>query len=286
MESTPSSSAPDKWTAMVRVKPLMDDEIIYMIPDEKDKVYKGAEGNTCFMNFTRGEEKFELDKVIHPEENQESTYNNMMQGYIENFMNGYNVTISAAGQTGSGKTYTMIAPVGSIKKKGGHDMGGAVLEHYGIFPRTVLHLYNLISGMGPGHICTLSLCQMGGWAYFPIDLVTGEGCYFDYNDNFYFGLTETIIKDPSDIIKYLIILEQKRSVDSTKMNSTSSRTNAMLDFKWYKKKDADTLNIQTFRFIDMAGSERIEKAGADSGPKWRKVLSLAAVTNNMGLGNF
>ena len=64
-----------------------------------------------------------------------------MQGYIANFMDGYNVTVLATGQTGSGKTYTMIAPVGSIKKVGGHDMGGGILDHYGIFPRTVLKLY-------------------------------------------------------------------------------------------------------------------------------------------------
>jgi Rad3-related DNA helicase len=66
----------------------------------------------------------------------------MMKGFISNFMDGYNVTVSASGQTGSGKTYSMIAPVGSIQKKGGHDMSGAVLDHYGIFPRTVIDLYN------------------------------------------------------------------------------------------------------------------------------------------------
>jgi Tfp pilus assembly pilus retraction ATPase PilT len=39
-----------------------------------------------------------------------------MQGFVSNFMDGYDVTVLASGQTGSGKTYTMIAPVGSIKK--------------------------------------------------------------------------------------------------------------------------------------------------------------------------
>ena len=122
---------------MVRIKPLMDNEIVNINEKEKDKRFNGAEGNTCSMNFSRGEEKFKFDKIIHKEENQESAFNNLMQGYIQNFMDGYNVTVIASGQTGAGKTYTMIAPVGSIKKAGGHDMGGAILDHYGVFPRTV-----------------------------------------------------------------------------------------------------------------------------------------------------
>ena len=94
----------------------------------------------------------------------------MCGGFIQNFMDGYNVTMLASGQTGSGKTYTMIAPVGSLKKN--HDMSGSVLDHYGVFPRAVLQLFNQISGKGD--VITLSICQMGGWRYFPIDLVADK----------------------------------------------------------------------------------------------------------------
>lgn len=66
----------------------------------------------------------------------------MMKGFIGNFMDGYNVTVVAHGQTGSGKTHSLIAPTGSIQKEGGHDMSGAVLDHYGILPRTLIDLYN------------------------------------------------------------------------------------------------------------------------------------------------
>lgn len=45
--------------------------------------------------------------------------------------------------------------------------------------------------------------------------------------------------------------------------------------------------VQRFIFIDMAGSERVDKAGLDSGPTWKNgTLSLAAVINNIGLSNF
>lgn len=158
----------------------------------------------------------------------------------------------------------MIAPVGSIKKN--HDMSGQVLDHYGIFPRAVLQLYQQIGGKGD--VITLSICQMGGWRYFPIDLVSDRQIYFDDISLRYVGLTEVFLNDASDVIKLMIMLEKKRFAEATKMNSTSSRTNAQIELKWYRKK-GDKMCIQRFIFIDMAGSERVEKAGLDSGPTWK-----------------
>ena len=67
------------------------------------------------------------------------------------------------------------------------------------------------------------------------------------------------------------------------MNSTSSRTNAIMDFKCYKK-IGEMLHINSFKFVDMAGSERVEKSGLDSGPSWKGgTLSLAATINNICL---
>jgi hypothetical protein len=58
----------------------------------------------------------------------------------------------------------------------------------------------------------------------------------------YIGLQEVLINDVSDIVKHLVVLEKKRFSDATKMNSTSSRTCAVLEFKWYKK-TGDRLKI-------------------------------------------
>jgi hypothetical protein len=53
---------------MVRIKPLMPDEIININDKEKDKYFDGAKGDNIYMNFSRGKETFKLDKVIHQEE--------------------------------------------------------------------------------------------------------------------------------------------------------------------------------------------------------------------------
>ena len=71
-------------------------------------------------------------------------------------MNGYNVTYMAFGQTGSGKTYTLIAPVGSFKKFG-TDESGQILEHYGLFPRAALTIFNLLQNSGRKYILTCNI---------------------------------------------------------------------------------------------------------------------------------
>ena len=65
-----------------------------------------------------------------------------MSSYIDAFTKGYNISIMTYGQTGSGKTYTMIAPVNSLNAKNGVDMSGNILPHYGILPRTAIHLWH------------------------------------------------------------------------------------------------------------------------------------------------
>lgn len=77
---------------------------------------------------------------------------------------------------------------------------------------------------------------MGGWRYFPIDIISDQQIYFDDISLRYVGLTEVILNDISEVIKLLLLLEKKRFAEPTKMNSTSSRTNAHIELKWYRKK--------------------------------------------------
>ena len=77
------------------------------------------------------------------------------------------------------------------------------------------------------------------------------------------------------------MLEKKRSAEPTRANSNLSRTNALIEFKWYRNVDGKQFKIQSFRFLDQAGSERINKA--DSGSSFKNgMLNLSATTNNIG----
>ena len=97
-----------------------------------------------------------------------------MPQQVANFIGGHNVTFFSYGQTGSGKTYTMIAPVGSLNAPGGTDPSGELLEHYGLFPRTALRIYDLLAKSKAKFMLTLTVCQVGGWGFHPMDLITSK----------------------------------------------------------------------------------------------------------------
>ena len=83
------------------------------------------------------------------------------------------------------------------------------------------------------------------------------------------------------MLEIIKIVEKKRFTDSTNMNSTSSRTNAIIEMKLMTKR-GDNVHLAVLRFIDLAGSERVDKAGLDSGPTYKAgSLSLAATMNNL-----
>ena len=55
-------------------------------------------------------EKFTLDRVFKPEENQNEVFDFLGKPIIKDVLEGFNGTIFAYGQTGSGKTFTMMGP--------------------------------------------------------------------------------------------------------------------------------------------------------------------------------
>ena len=61
--------------------------------------------------------------VVTEEFSQTMVFESIMNYYIQEFLNGYNVNFMAYGQTGSGKTYTMI--------------GGETYAQRGLIPRAI-----------------------------------------------------------------------------------------------------------------------------------------------------
>ena len=58
------------------------------------------------------------------------------------------------------------------------------------------------------------------------------------------------------------IIDEKRVTGKTKMNTTSSRSHFMIQFKMYQQ-CGEMVHVNMFKFMDMAGSERLSKTGAD-----------------------
>ena len=107
-------------------------------------------------------------------------------------------------------------------------MAGEMLPHYGLFPRATLTLYRQLQGTGS--LITMSVVQCGGWRYYPVDLLNGSQIRIDSNHN-YIGLTKVKIDSEADLLLIFLKIEKLRYSDKTQMNETSSRTNAVMDFK-------------------------------------------------------
>lgn len=64
------------------------------------------------------------------------------------------------------------------------------------------------------------------------------------------------------------------------MNDTSSRSHAYIDLKMYRI-DGDNLHTNFIKFMDLAGSERLEKAGTDkeaTAAKWEGIFTNMSLT--------
>ena len=80
-------------------------------------------------------------------------------------------------------------------------------------------------------------------------------------------MKETFIKSTADIIRMSKIVETERNTKATGMNSTSSRSHAVVEIKIFIK-DGDNVRINMMKFLDLCGSERFGKTDKN---KWNKV---------------
>jgi len=94
-------------------------------------------------------------------------------------------------------------------------------------------------------------------------MLTGRVVNFDVETDFFIGQEEVIIKGVKDLTRVFKIVERERNVLAHALNSTSSRSNAIMELKKYTV-SGDALHVTTMKILDLAGSERANKAQADT----------------------
>lgn len=93
---------------------------------------------TVHDNQTKKNQKFTYPAaIVHPEHDQEETYQAIMPDMIESFLQGFDCTFMAYGQTGTGKTHTMFGPPQSLKSFG---QSGEVEPNWGLLPRALVDI--------------------------------------------------------------------------------------------------------------------------------------------------
>lgn len=127
-----------------------------------------------------------------------------------------------------------------------------------MFPRVALAVFNHAKSIGA--IVTLALCQ----DYFVeiSCMLKDRKLTVDPKLNTLIGIHEEIVESQDQLFDLCQIIDEKRVTGKTKMNTTSSRSHFMIQFKMYQQ-CGDKVHVNMFKFMDMAGSERLSKTGLD-----------------------
>jgi hypothetical protein len=144
-------------------------------------------------------------------------------------------------------------------------------DSFGIFGRTTMSIFNILKAKCGYKNCllTASACQANYKE--PVDLITKRPILLDLLTNELVGQKEIPIYSSKDIIKACKVVEKERACSTTDMNAVSSRTHCVVDLKLYRKK-GNKVYLNSFKFLDLAGSERYGKnEGGVTGDKWGKV---------------
>jgi hypothetical protein len=198
---------------------------------------------------------------------QEDVYNCLGEEFLDHNFEGYHTCIFAYGQTGSGKSYTMMGTP----------------EQAGLIPRTCEDLFQRIEANESAnisysvrvsyfevyneHVRDLFQPRTDPPQYLKIRESPTEGPYVK-------DLTEIQVKNYAEILKYMRMGDNSRTVASTKMNDTSSRSHAVFTIMLKQihhdyHTDETTERLARIRLVDLAGSERA-KATEATGQRLRE----------------
>jgi predicted esterase len=200
---------------------------------------------------------------------------------------GYNSTIFAYGQTNSGKTYTMLGPNGKLSLAD---------DSMGIIPRTSRYLFAAIykltlSSSSIQYQVRVSYLEVyNGRVY---DLLTKNtnnsnnklhslSIREDSQSNITVtGAVEIPVHNSLELENVLMQGNQRRATAFTYMNSSSSRSHALL-IVWIERRERSTSSSLTREYtsylgrlnlIDLAGSEDISRSKAE-GDRFREAVNI------------
>ncbi|KAJ5370689.1 uncharacterized protein N7496_006781 [Penicillium cataractarum] len=210
---------------------------------------------------------------------QEDVYNCLGEEFLDHNFEGYHTCIFAYGQTGSGKSYTMMGTP----------------EQPGLIPRTCEDLFQRIeSSPSPDisynvrvsyfevyneHVRDLLVPRTDPPHYLRIRESPSEGPYVK-------DLTEVTARNYVELMKYMRKGDVSRTVASTKMNDTSSRSHAVFTITLKQihhdlSTDETTERTARIRLVDLAGSERA-KATEATGARLREGSNINKSLTTLG----
>jgi kinesin family member C1 len=212
---------------------------------------------------------FNFDKVFPPSAGQDHVFEEVSD-FVQSAMDGYHVCLFSYGQTGSGKTHTM------------QGSGNGAMR--GIIPRAVeqiLHQATDMLGQKWKFNMTASFLEIYNEELKDLLIDMSYSCSQHgtklaikrsrEGKSYVEGLTEIVIDTSNSmngmhqLQELMNVAARSRSVASTKMNSVSSRSHSvfMLKLRGYNEESGAEVH-GALNLCDLAGSERLDRSGANS----------------------
>ncbi|EED86260.1 predicted protein, partial [Thalassiosira pseudonana CCMP1335] len=213
---------------------------------------------------------FSFDRVFAPAAGQEAVFEEVSE-FVQSALDGYNVCLFSYGQTGSGKTHTM--------------QGTGTASMRGLIPRSIEQIGNYQKTL-----------EKEGWVY------NMEVSFLEiYNESIRDLLrdnpkeeskheikvgsdgrrtvTNLTIKsiDPnnkSEVDGVLALAAKRRSIASTDMNTTSSRSHSVFTLSLTAQhEELNQIVRGTLNLVDLAGSERLDRSNA-AGKQAKEAMAI------------
>jgi hypothetical protein len=252
-----------------------------LVPNDTDPANSKAKMRKVFeeKEFTFDNSFWSHNKSDSHYAHQEDVYNCLGEEFLDHNFEGYHTCIFAYGQTGSGKSYTMMGTPGQP----------------GLIPRTCEDLFQRIeSNETPNisynvrvsyfevyneHVRDLLVPRQDPPHYLKIRESPIEGPYIK-------DLTDAPVKSIAEIMRYMRTGDANRTIASTKMNDTSSRSHAVFTIMLKQihhdmETDETTERLARIRLVDLAGSERA-KATEATGARLREGSNINKSLTTLG----
>ncbi|XP_034043886.1 kinesin-like protein KIF28P [Thalassophryne amazonica] len=188
---------------------------------------------------------------------QESVFQDLGEGILQNALQGYNATLLAYGQTGSGKSYSMVG-YGPNK---------------GLVPRLCERLFQAMRENQDSRQCQVFFSMLEIYNEQVIDLLS-RGCRppgglrvrEDQQRGFYVEGLRTVPCDSAPQVEQL--MEQgtrTRTTAATHMNANSSRSHMLIVLQLKQIFSKENITKQSnINLVDLAGSERQRSSGSEA----------------------
>eukprot|EP00794_Sanderia_malayensis_P007023 gene7023-7811_t len=221
---------------------------------------------------------YTFDRVFAPDCKQTDVYNDGARPIVDSVIEGYNGTIFAYGQTGTGKTFTMEG----IR---------TVPELRGIIPNSFAHIFGSIARMDEDVRFLVRVSYLEIYNENVKDLLgKDQKAKLEVKERPDIGvyvkdLSSYVVNNADDMDRTMTTGNKNRSVGSTNMNATSSRSHAIFTITIERSEKGldgqQHLRMGKLHMVDLAGSERQSKTGA-AGDRLKEANNINLSLSTLG----